>query len=200
LNDQPLDHRHDREQKMSKTIRILGIAGSLRESSFNRGALRAAIELAPDGVVIESFDIGQLPLFNQDREGDPPAIVTEFKQKIREADAILFSTPEYNYSIPGVLKNAIDWASRPYGDSAWDGKPAAIMGTSGGNIATARAQYDLRKMMVFLNMFPINKPEVMIGGAASRFDADGNLTDETTRGFILEMLRSLVSWTKRLSE
>ena len=185
---------------MSKTIRILGIAGSLRESSFNRGALRAAIELAPDGVVIESFDIGQLPLFNQDREGDPPAIVTEFKQKIREADAILFSTPEYNYSIPGVLKNAIDWASRPYGDSAWDGKPAAIMGASGGNIATARAQYDLRKMMVFLNMFPINKPEVMIGGAASKFDADGNLTDETTRGFILEMRRSLVSWTKRLSE
>lgn len=184
---------------MSKTIRILGIAGSLRKESFNRGALRAAQELAPEGVEIEIFDLDGIPGFNQDQEREPPAIVAEFKKKIREADAILFSTPEYNYSIPGVLKNAIDWASRPYGDSAWDGKPAAIMGASGGNIATARAQYDLRKSMVFLNMFPINKPEVMIGGAGDKFDAEGNLTDENTREFIRQMLASLAEWTRKLS-
>lgn len=185
---------------MSKTIRILGIAGSLRKESFNRGALRAAQELAPEGVEMEIFDLDGIPGFNQDHEREPPAIVAEFKKKIREADAILFSTPEYNYSIPGVLKNAIDWASRPYGDSAWDGKPAAIMGASGGNIATARAQYDLRKSMVFLNMFPINKPEVMIGGAGDKFDAEGNLTDATTRDFIRQQLEALVDWTRRLSQ
>ena len=179
-------------------IRVLGIAGSLREGSYNRGALRAAVELAPEGVTIETFDIGEIPPFNQDKEGDPPAIVTEFKKKIREADAILFSTPEYNYSVPGVLKNAIDWASRPYGDSAWNGKPAAIMGASGGAIGTARAQYDLRKTMVFLNMFPINQPEVMIGNAAGKFDAEGNLTDEKTKEFIGKMVRNLADWTGRL--
>lgn len=183
---------------MGSDIRILGIAGSLREGSYNRGALRAAVELAPEGVTIETLDIGEIPPFNQDKEGNPPDVVVEFKKKIREADAIIFSTPEYNYSIPGVLKNAIDWASRPYGDSAWNGKPAAIMGASGGAIGTARAQYDLRKTMVFLNMFPINQPEVMIGNAGSRFDAEGNLTDEKTKEFIAKMIVSLAEWTRRL--
>ncbi len=183
---------------MSNNIRVLGIAGSLRESSYNRGALRAAVELAPEGVTIETFDINGIPPFNQDDEGSPPEIVTEFKQKIREADAIIFSTPEYNYSLPGVLKNAIDWASRPYGDSAWNGKPAAIMGASPGAIGTARAQYDLRKVMVFLNMFPINQPEVMIGKAGEKFDADGNLTDEKTREFIAKLVSNLADWTRRL--
>ncbi len=112
----------------------------------------------------------------------------------------MFVTPEYNYSVPGVLKNAIDWASRPYGDNAFDGKPAAIMGASIGAIATARAQYDLRKMMVFLNMFPINQPEVMIGNVAERFDEQGNLTDETTRGFIRQQLENLVAWTRRIAQ
>lgn len=185
---------------MSRKIRILGIAGSLRETSYNRGALRAAAELVPDGAEIETFDIGTLPLFNQDHERNPPAAVTEFKQKIREADAILFATPEYNYGVPGVLKNAIDCASRPYGDSAWNGKPAAIMGASIGNIATARAQYDLRKMMVFLNMFPINQPEVMIGTAGDKFDDEGRLVDETTKDIIQKQLQALVDWTRRLSE
>lgn len=184
---------------MSDNIRILGIAGSLREGSYNRGALRAAVELAPEGVTIETFDISWISPFNQDDEGSPPEIVTEFKRKIREADAILFSTPEYNYSVPGVLKNAIDWASRPYGDSAWNGKPAAIMGASPGAIGTARAQYDLRKMMVFLNMFPINQPEVMIGKAGEKFDAEGNLTDEKTKEFIAKLVGNLADWTRRLS-
>lgn len=183
---------------MGDKIRILGIAGSLREGSYNRGTLRAAVELAPGGVEVETFDIAAIPPFNQDEDQKPPEIVAELKRKIREADAILFATPEYNYSIPGVLKNAIDWASRPYGDSAWEGKPAAIMGASIGGIATARAQYDLRKMMVFLNMFPINRPEVMIGNCTDKFDEQGNLTDENSRKFISQMLDALVDWTRRL--
>lgn len=185
---------------MSNPIRILGIAGSLRRQSYNRGALRAAVELAPEGATIEVFELDGIPAFTEDEEQSPPEKVVELKRRIREADAILFVTPEYNYSVPGVLKNAIDWASRPYGDSAWNGKPAAIMGASIGSIATARAQYHLRQMMVFLNMFPINQPEVMIGAAAERFDAEGNLTDETTKQFIRQLLENLVAWTHRIKE
>jgi chromate reductase len=183
---------------MAEKLRILGFSGSLRKGSFNTSALRAAVELCPDEAEIEICEIGDLPLFDQDFEQDPPAEVTQLKQKIAAADAILFSTPEYNYSVPGVLKNAIDCGSRPYGQSAWEGKPAAIMGASSGAIGTARAQYDLRKMMVFLNMFPINRPEVMIGNAASKFDDLGNLTDEATRKYIAQMLDALISWTKKL--
>ena len=183
---------------MSKQIRILGIAGSLRRESYNRAALRAATELVPEGASIEIFELDGIPGFNQDEEQNPPAKVVELKRRIREADAILFVTPEYNYSIPGVLKNAIDWASRPYGDSAWNGKPAAIMGASIGAIGTARAQYHLRQMFVFLNMFPINQPEVMIGNASERFDAEGKLTDDKTKDFIRQLLQTLVEWTRRL--
>src|SRR3712207_240369 len=130
----------------SRQIRILGIAGSLRRASYNRATLRAATELVPEGSTIETFEIDGLPGFSEDEEQNPPAKVTEMKRKIREADAILFVTPEYNYSVPGVLKNAIDWSSRPYGDNAWDGKPAAIMGATPGAIGTARAQYHLRQI------------------------------------------------------
>ena len=185
---------------MSKPIRILGIAGSLRRESYNRGALRAAAQLVPPGATIDIFELDGIPGFNQDEEQNPPAKIVELKQRIREADAILIVTPEYNYSIPGVLKNAIDWASRPYGDNAWDGKPAAIMGASIGSIATARAQYDLRKMFVFLNVFPINQPEVMICNAADRFDAQGNLTDDTTKDYIRQLLQNLVAWTRRIEQ
>ncbi|MBA2379220.1 MAG: NAD(P)H-dependent oxidoreductase [Blastocatellia bacterium] len=185
---------------MAETIRILGIAGSLRNGSYNRGVLKAAVELAPEGAEIETFDIAGFPDFNQDDEQNPAEIVTRFKEKIRAADAILFVTPEYNYSIPGVLKNAIDWASRPYGDSAWSDKPAAIMGASIGAVATARAQYHLRQMMVFLDMHPLNQPEVMIGNCADKYDAEGNLTDDTSREFISKQLKALVEWTRRISE
>ena len=184
---------------MNNPIRILGVAGSLRQKSYNRGALRAATQLLPEGTTIEIFELDGIPGFNQDEEQNPPAKVVELKRRIREADAVLFVTPEYNYSVPGVLKNAIDWASRPYGDSAWNGKPAAIMGASVGSIATARAQYHLRQMMVFLNMFPVNQPEVMIGNASQRFDEEGNLTDEQTKEFIRHLLRNLIDWTRRLS-
>jgi chromate reductase, NAD(P)H dehydrogenase (quinone) len=132
----------------------------LRKNSFNRAALRAAVELAPKGAHLETFDLEGLPLFNQDLEGEPHARVQEFKSRIRAADAILIATPEYNYSIPGVLKNAIDCASRPYGDSAWTGKPVAIMGASVGMAGTARAQYHLRQCFVFLNMhIPLINPK-----------------------------------------
>jgi chromate reductase len=183
---------------MNKLIRILGIAGSLRRESYNRSALRAATEVAPEGATLDIFELDGIPAFNQDDEQNPPAKVVELKRRIREAHAILIVTPEYNYSVPGVLKNAIDWASRPYGDNAWNGKPAAIMGASIGTIGTARAQYHLRQMMVFLNMFPVNQPEVMIANAAERFDAQGNLTDETTKEFIRALLQSLIDWTCRI--
>jgi chromate reductase len=185
---------------MNDSIRILGIAGSLRRESYNRSALRAAVELAPKGATVDTFDLDGIPGFNQDDERNPPAKVVELKQHVREADGILIVTPEYNYSIPGVLKNAIDWASRPYGDNAWDGKPAAIMGASIGNIGTARAQYHLRQIMVFLNMFPLNQPEVMIGNASERFDAHGNLTDETTKDYIRRLLQSLADWTRQIAQ
>src|SRR5919199_5958111 len=176
---------------MSTPVRILGIAGSLRRASYNRAALRAATQLVPAGVTLDTFELDGIPGFNQDEEHHPPAKVVEFKRRIREADAILIVTPEYNYSVPGILKNAIDWASRPYGDSAWNGKPAAVMGASIGAIGTARAQYHLRQMMVFLNMFPLNQPEVMIGNASQRFDADGNLTDDDTKDYLRRLLQSL---------
>ena len=183
---------------MEEKIRILGIAGSLRKGSYNRAALGAAVELAPANASVETFDLAGIPLFNQDEEKNPPERVALFKGRIRAADAILFVTPEYNYSVPGVLKNAIDWASRPYGDNAWDSKPAAVMGASIGSLGTARAQYHLRQIFVFLNMHPVNQPEVMISSAAKRFDSQGNLTDPDTREFIRRLLESLVLWTKRL--
>lgn len=183
---------------MSDTVRILGIAGSLRRQSYNRAALRAAVNLVPPGATLEVADISGLPGFNQDDEQNPPAKVVELKRQIRAADAILLVTPEYNYSIPGVLKNAIDWASRPYGDSAWSGKPVAVMGASIGAIGTARAQYHLRQCFVFLNMHPVNQPEVMIANAAERFDEHGNLTHEPTQQIIRQLLENLVAWTLRL--
>lgn len=178
-----------------KQIKILGIAGSLRKGSYNRAALHAATQLCPRGATIQVFELDGIPPFNQDIESPPPKIVANFKDKIRASDSILFATPEYNYSVPGVLKNAIDWASRPYGDSAWEGKPAAIMGASIGMIGTARAQYHLRQMFVFLNMFALNRPEVMIPYAADKFDKEGNLTDVFTKEMIKQLVEALVNWT-----
>ena len=185
---------------MLKPLTILGIAGSLRRQSYNRSALRAAQQLVPDGVTLEIFELKSIPGFNEDEEKEPPALVVELKQRVRAADALLFVTPEYNYSVPGVLKNAIDWASRPYGDNAWSGKPAAIMGASAGNLGTARAQYHLRQIFVFLNVLAVNQPEVMIGNASSRFDAEGNLTDESTREHIYKLLVKLVEWTRQIQQ
>jgi chromate reductase, NAD(P)H dehydrogenase (quinone) len=185
---------------MDKPIRILGIAGSMRRNSYNRSALRAAQQLVPPDATLEVFELDGIPVFSEDEERQPPAKVVELKKRIREADAVLFVTPEYNYSIPGGLKNAIDWASRPYGDSAWTGKPAAIMGASIGALGTARAQYHLRQVFVFLNVHALNQPEVMIANASQNFDGDGNLTNETTKTLIRQLLSNLVSWTRGLQQ
>ncbi len=179
-------------------MKILAICGSLRKESFNKGALRAAIEVAPKGIEIETFDIGVLPLSNQDFEKKMPKVALDFKEKIKNADAILFVTPEYNYSISGVLKNAIDWSSRPYGDNSWEAKPAAIMGVGVGPKGTVRAQIHLRQMFIFLNIFALNRPEVMID-ATGKFDENGNLTDEETKDRISELLKALAAWTQKLS-
>ncbi len=180
---------------MGKII-ILGIVGSLRKDSYNRLALKAGQELVPDGAVLNLIELHGIPVFDQDTEKAMPATVLEFKRRILTADAILFATPEYNYSVSGVLKNAIDWASRPYGESAWTGKPAALMGASTGSQGTARAQYHLRQILVTLDMPTVNQPEVMIGNAAQRFSPDGRLTDEPTRQFIQKLLGALVQLAK----
>jgi chromate reductase, NAD(P)H dehydrogenase (quinone) len=179
-------------------LNVLGLCGSLRKGSYNRMALRAAMELAPPGMSIDTIEIGAIPLFNQDIEDQGfPAPVQALSAKIAAVDAVLFVTPEYNYSVPGVLKNAIDWVSRAP-KQPFDGKPVAIMGASQGNIGTARAQYHLRQTCVFLNAFPLNRPEVMIGRAQEKFDKDGRLTDEATRKFIGKLLVALAEWTQRL--
>ena len=177
---------------MDKKIRILGFAGSLRKESYNRALLAAAHEMALDDATLEIFDLEGIPPFNQDLENDPPQKVKDFKARIRAADAILIVTPEYNYSIPGVLKNAIDWASRPHGDNAFEGKPVAVMGASIGMQGTARAQYDLRRSFVFLNMYPMNQPEVMVPFAQDKVDSNGRVTYEKTRQKIREFLEGMV--------
>jgi chromate reductase len=179
-------------------LKFLGFVGSLRKDSFNRRLMRAAMQLLPDGVTLEVFEIADVPLFNQDFERTPPDIVKQLKAKIRAADAILFVSPEYNYSIPGVLKNAIDWASRPPSDNVWDGKPVAVMSASTSKLGGARMQYHLRQVFVWLNMHPINRPEFMLAGAASYFDAQGNLEDEDTRDRIRDLLNALADWTIKL--
>src|SRR5579864_383617 len=184
---------------MNTPLKILGIAGSLRRKSYNRAALRAAQQLTPEDAIIETFEIGGIPPYNDDDlVANPPAIVTEFKARILAADAILFVSPEYNYSIPGVLKNAIDWASRPYGQSAWTGKPVGVMGAATGILGTARMQYHLRQCFIFLNMHPLNQPEVMITRSAERFDEQGNLADEPTCDLIRKFLQALVLWTRQV--
>jgi chromate reductase len=181
-----------------ENLNLLGIVGSLRQKSYNRGLMQAAQQLLPAGVTLTVADIGALPLFNEDLESNVPAAVQTFKQQIKEADAILIATPEYNYSMPGVLKNALDWGSRPYGDNSFDGKPAALMGASVGTLGTARAQYHLRQTLVFLNMHPLNRPEIMVPSAHKNFDAEGNLTNEQTQQLIAQMLQALVEWTRRI--
>lgn len=183
---------------MSKTVTILGFAGSLRKNSYNEALLRAAIELLPKGAKLEIFDLEGIPPFNQDLENRMPEKVKDFKAKIRATDAILIATPEYNYSMPGVLKNAIDWASRPYGDNSFEGKPAAVMSASPGMLGGARAQYHLRQVCVSLNMHLINRPEVFVTFAADKIDENGRLMDEISCKLIEELLGNLVDWTRRL--
>jgi chromate reductase len=185
---------------MTKRVEILGFAGSLRKDSYNRALLRAASKMMPTNTRLEVFDLEGIPLFNQDYETQPPEKIKEFKNKIRSADAILIATPEYNYSIPGVLKNAIDWVSRPPGDNVLRGKPVAIMGASTGRFGTARAQYHLRQCFVFLDMLPINHPEVMISNAKDSFDERGKLKDAKAEQLVAELIKQLVVWTEKVKK
>jgi chromate reductase len=173
-------------------IKILGIAGSLRGGSFNRKLLLNAQQLIPQGTKLDVYDLHGIPVFSEDDEKTPPAKITDFKARIRASDAILFATPEYNYSVPGGLKNAIDWASRPYGDSAWIGKPAAIIGASVGRMGSARAQYHLRQICVYLQVEVLNSPEVMVSSAHDHFDSSGKLTHESSREALADLLKALV--------
>ena len=179
-------------------MHILGISGSLRKQSLNTAALRACGELLPPGVTMSIVDLAPIPLYNEDlRVQGLPEPVQHLREQIRAADALVIATPEYNFSIPGVLKNAIDWASRPP-DQPFDGKPIAIIGATPGSLGTSRAQYHLRQVFVYLNGHLLNRPEVFISGAPNKFDADGRLTDAATSENLGKMLVALVDWTRRL--
>ncbi len=183
------------------SIRVLGIAGSLRMGSWNRALIRAAAELAPAGMEILPFDgLAAIPLYNADveAEGDP-APVAVLKAAIADADALLISTPEYNAGLPGVLKNAVDWASRPPGKSVLNGKPAAIMGATPGGLGTARAQPQLRQSFVFTQTYALLQPEMYVARAQEKFDASGRLVDEPTRRQLQRLLQALADWTARFA-
>ena len=180
-------------------MKVLAISGSLRAGSYNTLALRAAAALAPAGMEVTLYEgMRDLPLYDDDlRAAGYPAPVAAFRAAIKAADALLIASPEYNFSVSGVLKNTIDWASR-VPDQPFDGKPVAILGAATGLYGTARSQYDLRKMLGGLNAHVLNKPEVLISQAATRFDAEGKLTDETVRGLIGQQMAALQAWTLRL--
>ncbi len=184
---------------MPDRLVVCGIAGSLRAGSYNRGLLRASQELAPQGMEIRIFEgLREIPPYDADVEakGDP-APVMALKRVIHDADALLVATPEYNYGIPGVLKNAIDWASRPPGKSVLNRKPAAILGASPGAQGTVRAQLALRQTFLFTETFAVVKPEVLVARAQDKFDASGRLVDEPTRTFLRQLLEALAAWTAR---
>jgi chromate reductase len=179
----------------ARTYEIAGFAGSLRRASFNRALLRAAQELAPSNLRIRAHDLDPIPLYNADVEaaGAPPAVV-ELRSAVRAADGVLIATPEYNHGVPGVLKNTIDWLSRPPRGSSLDGKPAAIMGASPGRTGTARAQSQLREAFVFTNTYALTQPEVLVARAHEKFDSEGRLIDLATREFLTKFLLRFVQW------
>ncbi len=181
-------------------LTVLGFAGSLRRHSYNRGLLRAAAEVAPEDVRLDVFDLAGLPLYNADveAEGDPEP-VARFKVAIAAGDALLIASPEYNYSVPGVLKNAIDWASRPYlgGASVLLHKPVALMG-AGGSAGSHRAQLVLRQSLIFTDSYVLPQPQVFLVDAKQRFDGEGNLLDDGAREAVRELLEALAGWARRL--
>lgn len=178
---------------MSDVIRVTGFGGSLRKNSYTRAMLEECTNLMPPSSELSIADISRIPLFNQDDEEHPPAAVKDFKNSIRKSDAVLVVTPEYNYSIPGFLKNAIDYASRPPSDNVFRHKPVAIMSASIGILGGSRAQYHLRQVFVFLDSYVINKPEVFVTLANTKFDSNLRLIDNTAREFMGELLKNLVT-------
>jgi chromate reductase len=177
---------------------VATIVGSLRKESYNRKMAHALADLAAPGMKLEIVEIGDLPLYNEDLEkNSPPAQWLAFRDRIRPFDAVLFVTPEYNRSVPGVLKNAIDVGSRPYGKSVWSGKPAAVVSVSPGAIGGFGANHHLRQSLVFLDMPALQQPEAYIGGAAKLFDDKGNLTNDGTRDFLKSFLQKFATWIAR---
>ena len=181
-----------------KPLLILGISGSLRKASYNTALLHAALDLMPPGMMLEIFDLSLLPMFNQDFEKPFPEAVVAFRDKIAQADALLIATPEYNSSITGALKNALDWASRSP-QPPLNGKPVAIMGASTGNFGTLRAQLHLRQILTHVGALPLGKPEVLVARAEQAFDADRKLIDASGRGFLRDLLIALAKWSERLT-
>ena len=182
---------------MSTSRNVAVLVGSLRKESLNRKMANALIAMAPAPLVLGIVEIGNLPLFNQDFEAEPPAAAREFKQRIGDADALLFVTPEYNRSVPGVLKNAIDVGSRPYGKSAWGGKPGAIISVSPGALGAFGANHHLRQSLVFLGVPAMTQPEAYIGNAASLFDEKGAIVNDATRAFLEKFLQAFAQWIER---
>ena len=187
---------------MSEPRNVAVIVGSLRKESFNRKLANALPALSPASLKLAIVEIGDLALYNQDSDAPgkvPPAWQT-FRQQVKAADAVLFVTPEYNRSVPGVLKNAIDVASRPYGQSAWEGKPGAVVSLSPGAIGGFGANQHLRQMMVFLNVPMMQQPEAYIGGAATLFDDQGNLAAAGAREFAGKFMQAFADWIERLGK
>jgi chromate reductase len=182
---------------MATTRTVAVMVGSLRKESFNRKMANALIALAAPALKMEIVEIGQLPLYNADYETDPPQVVRDFKQRVESFDAVLFVTPEYNRGVPGVLKNAIDVGSRPYGKSSWNGKPGAVVSVSPGAIGAFGANHGIRQSMVFLNVPMMQQPEAYIGNAASLFDDKGALANDSTRDFMRKFLQSFAQWIER---
>jgi chromate reductase len=178
-------------------MRVAGLAGSLRRKSFNLALLRACVELAPEGMTIDVHTAHGFTLFNEDEEASPPDAVRALRDAVSAADALLVATPEYNAGVPGVLKNAIDWLSRPPGRGALQGKPVAILGATPGTLGTARAQAHLRAAFEFNGCPVMPSPQVFVGSARDRFDAELRLTDERTRAYLPKFLAAFESWVKK---
>jgi chromate reductase, NAD(P)H dehydrogenase (quinone) len=194
----PRSTRKRENMEQTSKVGILGMSGSGRKRSYNSALLEAAKQLLPPDATLDVVDISRLPLYNQDLEHDLPEAVNELKKKIRGADAILIATPEHNYSITAVLKNAIEWGNRPPRDASWSGKPAAIISASTGLRGGARAQLHLRQIMIDLNMHSINRPLLLVANAKDKFNENLQLTDEETLQTLREVLSSLVEWTRKL--
>ena len=182
---------------MSTTRDVAVLVGSLRKESFNRKMANAMIAMAPEPLKLEIVEIRQLPLYNQDDDANPPAASAAFKQRVQQADAVLFVTPEYNRSMPGVLKNAIDIASRPYGKSAWTGKPGAVISVSPGAIGGFGANHHLRQTLAFLNVPTLQAPEAYVGGIGDAFDASGELVKDSLKQFATTFINAYATWVDR---
>jgi chromate reductase len=179
---------------MSERYDVAVIVGSLRKDSINRKVANALVELAPAALKLSIIEIGHLPIYNQDGDENPPAAWTQFRERIRSADAVLFVTPEHNRSVPAALKNALDIGSRPYGQSAWNGKPGAVVSASPSSIGGFGANHHLRQSLVFLNVPAMAQPEVYLGGADKLFDAQGKLANDGTRKFLQDFMRAFGAW------